>query len=439
MAKKNIFIVGQEFSTYVSRLYDKISESNHAYNFLSEWQKSFSESPVFSDSDVIEKVPLKAYGLGNILKALLLILFSPYIYKDIFFILFFNRLGGARSLFRIHWEPAIMLTGVLTQKDINVVHVHFVDNLNVRYLKYLPSRIKVVCTFWGSDLFMSRSLWEHYYQCKSITKADIITVTTPEMEMVIASKFGQEAVAKIRNTTFMLSPELFQLIDAHKLTDDKEAVLKTFRSKFGIPDNKIIIAIGNNARLENNHLQILTELTALSPEAKQRLFLVIPASYGNSSSEYFTEVILLAGKTGIPHLFIKDFLPDAEIAHLRLITDIYLHLPIDDALSGTAIEFMYAGKIFITGGWLPYSLFRRHGLHYHQINNFSEINNTLENILSDIKNHTERSARNIPIIRNTLHPDKVVSGWIDMYDSLFTPDMIDIEKRGSMPVSGLNN
>lgn len=431
MGKKNIFIVGQEFSTYVSRLYDKISESNHAYNFLSEWQKSFSESPVFSDSDLIEKVPLKALGFGNILKALALIVFSPHIYVDIFFLLFFNRLSGVKSLFKIHWEPAIMLTGILKQKDINVVHVHFVDNLNVRYLKYLPSNVKIVCTFWGSDLFMSRSLWEHYYQCKSIMKADIITVTTPEMEMVIASKFGQEAVAKISNTTFVLSPELFQLIDAYKLMDNKEAELKTFTLKSGIPDNKIIIAIGNNARLENNHLQILTELSVLPPEIKQQLFLIIPASYGNSSSDYFKEVISLAGKIGIPHLFIKEFLPDAEIAYLRLVTDIYLHLPVDDALSGTAIEYMYAGKIFITGSWLPYSLFRKHGLHYHLVNSFSEISNMLENIISDIENNAQKSEGNIPIIRNTLHPNKVVDGWIHMYDSLFASEMKDMEKSGS--------
>lgn len=417
-SKRDVLIVGQEFSGFVVKLYDAICEKSQSFTFLSEWRDELGRAASYTVSNSIEKIGFKdTRRLTVRIKALLLILFRPYVYKDLFLVVIYNNFRGLRSTLNAHWKSALMLKGPLSKRLPKVFHYHYIEPANLRYIDYLPKHVKVVCTFWGSDIFLGEDVWFYYQQQKALKRADRITVSTPEMKRMVVSKYGVGMEEKICHTFFSLSPQLFSFLDTY--LNQPKVNTNNFKSRFNVPNGSVVVAIANNGNRRNNHLKIIRALAQLKEDTKQQICLLFHMSYGVPKDGYLDEVRKLVENSGIKYVIVTAFLTDEDLAQMRMVTDIYIHLPETDALSGTAIEYMYAGKILLTGAWLPYSLFHKIGLRFFDVQDFHGITDSIEKILSGRTQLEEEVQKNRDIIGRALHPKSVADEWISLYNMLF--------------------
>lgn len=417
MDDRRIYLIGQEFSLYISRLYDKIAEKTNEFTFSSEWHASMSGSNIYVESRSINKIEVAdTYSAFKKIISLSRILFIPAFWREVFYAVRMNQVKGLRSLYSytmaFHILPQIIRKSIIDKQNFSSFHFHYLHPNNLRLLDYLPQKSNVICTFWGSDIFLQDSDWENYHVAKALKKAQVITVTTKEMANAVLEKYGEDLKQKIRYCTFILDESLFRLIENFttnaSLKDD-------FRDKFKIPKEKVVISIGNNGRLANNHMQVIEQLCMLDEKVRQNIFIIIPLTYGIEQPGYAEMLGDALKDGGFQFMVLRDFLSLEELAGFRSVTDIYIHVPGDDALSGTAIEYMYGGNILVTGSWLPYSYFRDIRLNYFVIDDIPRITHTINDILLNLAAQKNLVKNNTAIIKRHIHPDSVVSGWIDSY------------------------
>ncbi|MFN4201145.1 MAG: glycosyltransferase family 4 protein [Fervidobacterium gondwanense] len=169
---------------------------------------------------------------------------------------------------------AIYISKKISSEKPDVVHIHFLDPLNVFY-KSLLKDAKVIITLWGSDLYRypTRSLLKKLLQKFLIKRADIITVVSPKMKNDFQKIFGFED-KPILLTRFAIPIDL-SIIDS--LSEDK---LRWFRRRFSVGENEIIITLGYSADPGKKHMYMIDEIVKLYNTFKN-IFVFLPMTYGN--------------------------------------------------------------------------------------------------------------------------------------------------------------
>src|SRR5690606_32383906 len=123
-----------------------------------------------------------------------------------------------------------------------------------------------------------------------------------------------------------------------------------------------------------NHLEIIHQLASLPESNKKELKFVFLMTYANKDKiNYAKQIAIACEVAGLNFHLITDFLTPKNLALLKLSTDVFIHLPESDAMSGTLLEAAYAGNKVITGSWLPYKKFKQCGMIYQEINNFNQL------------------------------------------------------------------
>ena len=274
----------------------------------------------------------------------------------------------------------------------------------------------MICSFWGSDLFRTENKFQFYFQQKALKRANIITLHNEEMEEFVLTKFGKELKPKIRKTLFPLDSKLFKLIDTYQTEVNK---IDTFKSEILTTDNKKkIVAIGHNANKHNNHIAILNELKNIPHELKKDIQFVFLMTYGEVNKEgYIKEISKLCKSQSLNHLFITEYLSVDDLALFKLATDVFIHLPNSDAMSGSLTEAAYAGSNIITGSWLPYSKFSKAGLCFSKISSFNEL---IPQLIYELDNPITLSdkTKNISGIKSTFFENKIAPDWVAVYKEL---------------------
>ena len=121
----------------------------------------------------------------------------------------------------------------------------------------------------------------------------------------------------------------------------------------------------------------------------------------------------------IPYVVLDDYFLDDDLALLRLATDIFLHMPESDALSAALTETAYAGGVTITGDWLPYSPFKKAGMHLLYCAACSDVTATIAANLEDFIGLRQRMAhQNILAVQNNFFPTVTTDGWLKIFDEL---------------------
>ena len=100
-----------------------------------------------------------------------------------------------------------------------------------------------------------------------------------------------------------------------------------------------------------------------------------------------------AAAAGLEFRIVQRYLDRQELAAFRIASDILIHLPVSDALSGTVLETVYAGNAVITGSWLPYSPFRKAGLPLVTVENVAALSSCISDTLLRLTELKQRSGR----------------------------------------------
>ena len=167
------------------------------------------------------------------------------------------------------------------------------------------------------------------------------------------------------------------------------------------------VIIGNNGNKTNNHIKIITSLSALDQEVKKNTLFILPLAYA-LTDEYKSELIETCNSSDLKTALLFTYLSWEDLAKLKIAVDVLIMMPVSDSFSSYFIESLYAGNKCIVGSWLPYEIFRRIGLRFWEADDFENLPSILEKVLKseygNIKDYRK-------IIRNNFYSKRVVEKW----------------------------
>lgn len=281
----------------------------------------------------------------------------------------------------------------------DIINIQFVTIKDLKRLQYYKKRnTKTILTFWGSDIL--RASPKQLEQMSSfINKADLITTDALCTQKAVLKQFTN--VKKIETIYFgdNICEEIDKIID----------IAQSYRKEFSLSDNKIIVAIGYNARETQQHLKVLYEIGKMNSNELNNYQFLFQFSYCLEDSEYIKKVLDYAKEIKIDYIVIDNYLTSFELAKLRLSVDIFINSQTTDAFCNTVKEYLLAKTIILNPSWLRYEELDKWGLRVLEYKSFEELTSLLINYKELITN--KELNNNSSIIKNYVGWDSCKKRW----------------------------
>ena len=292
--------------------------------------------------------------------------------------------------------------------DFDIVHVSFLQREKMWSLKYLRKHTsKIVCTFWGSDLFREKEsrLKEYAF---FFPYADAITFSTEEMKERFQYTYGHRFDDKLCRLRFGVSA-------LEQIATD-EAKIKEAKSFCHIPSDKCCITVGYNGAAAQQHLRIIEALKETIIRYRDRICLLIPFTYGGDSI-YQKEIENVLQACGCDYRIIDRYMNDRDLGMLRMATDMFIHGQMTDALSASVQEYLYAGKLVFSPAWIPYRELKQAGIYYIEYSSFEDLGMRVGHYLEQGPDPLEREQlfSNSQKIWKLSSWESVSDGWKKLY------------------------
>lgn len=407
---KKILVLGVNQNNFLSFLYSKLKSFDSTFIIAAPFVKDLNKNVIhdfwmYDNNLVSHKKTFLA-----ILQSIFLVFFDKHVYQTFFFILLVEK--KIKKSFHFVFKHVQAKIFFITNNNFNefeTFHFHFMQYSYLRELFLVPKGKKIVCTFWGSDLLRTSDVFNFYFVKKALNRANIITCQSLELKEIILSKFGRNLDDKIKIAIFPVDEKIYADIDLNRT---QENVINSFKEKYEYSLSKINVLIGHNGSALNNHVKILESLKAI--QNKDKIHLIVNLNYAldaHKKIEYKAKLTQLLEQSGMSFVLLETFFSKEELAISRLATNVFIHMPICDALSGTMLELMYASSIVITGSWLPYKTFRKAQINYYEIDDFSEIQFKLDSLIENFQSEKERAKNNKGLIQEYFFTDTLIENW----------------------------
>lgn len=407
---KKILVLGLGQNNFLSFLYSTLKKYNSSYTisvpFYNEITSDSSHETWMYDNKNIE---LKN-NLISILRSLFICLFSKHFYQTFYFIFFVEKKIG--KAFHFCFKQLIAKGFFLRNNNFqyyDTFHFHFMQYSYLRELFLVPKNKKIVCTFWGSDLLRTNDILNFYFVKKALNRATVITCQSQELKEIILSKFGRNLTNRIQIALFPTYEKIYDLMDVN---EQNHEAINLFKSNYSYSNDKLNVLIGHSGSTSNNHLKIIKSLENL--KHKNKIHLIINLNYAITSTEkeiYTNELTEVLNTLDISSVILEKFFVNDDLAISRLSSDIFIHAPVSDALSGTMLELLYASNVVITGSWLPYKTYRKANLNYHEIYDFFELSEKLDVIIDTISSEKIKASKNKAFIKDYFSNDRIIVNW----------------------------
>ena len=294
-------------------------------------------------------------------------------------------------------------------ENYSIIDIHFFSPIYDRLIPELRRRSKKIkITIWGSDLYRVDSK-RREEQRVIYHMVDIIQIETTQISNDFL-KYFPEFESKIRIAHF----GIIQLDIISRLV--RKTSYNFYRRELKLPEEKIILTCGTNGSEGHQHLKMLDCIDGLSAEIKEKLFLVIPMTYGGSKS-YIAKVHKKVKSMSLPYRLPDSYLSLKDLCQYRIISDITLTIQVSDALASAIQEHIYAGDILIAGDWLPYGVLNDNGVFY-LTTSIELLSDTITNTVKDFDLLRIKCSRNSEKISQLSAWDNVIKGWTDIYNEI---------------------
>lgn len=291
----------------------------------------------------------------------------------------------------------------------DIVNFHYVDK---RYAKYSDLFVKktknIVTTFWGSDLLRGNiDTLEEYLPLLENSK--IISMVKGIQNSF--KKTYPKYTNKLRTTMFGLS--ILDEIKKVEISDEQN-----FKLKHNLKDNKIYITVGYNGSPAQQHEKLLLFLNNLKKDYKDKIFLLIPFTYGGNE-DYKLRVLKLIEESDLEYKAFFKFLSHKELAILRCVSDITLNIQKTDAFSASISESLVARNIVLVGDWLPYEIYKSWGVTYFK-SSLDCFTKSIEKILNNYNHYkdSEMFYINSDTVYERLRWEEAINLWVSVYEEL---------------------
>ena len=294
--------------------------------------------------------------------------------------------------------------------NYDIIHVHYMEDIILRdvdcFLKNIQG--KLIVSVWGSD-FLRATKEKKEKILKLLNQAKFITISNSKIEKSLRSYYKESLLNDNITTNYFIIEPLYVLNEIKKKYTKEES-----SKLLSLDNNRIIVTIGYNASIMQQHLKILKVLEQ-QDELKyhrNKIKIVFPVTYPKNEP-YIKKLKEKAKKSCYKIEFLERFMTNEEVAHLRNATDIMVQLQTTDMLSASMLEHLYAGNKVITGSWLPYDELRDMGLVFESIDSIENLPLTLLNVINKINIDNNN---NEEIINVFFKKDLLVKKWTKLYD-----------------------
>lgn len=302
-----------------------------------------------------------------------------------------------------------LLTEILNRYQFfDAVHIHYVNFRKLKAVNKLRNNTnRVVCSFWGSDLYRSSN-----HELKQITRllkiADRITFCTEDMKTYFDSHVKHNFADKISVLDFGI--EALDSIDRFMDNIDE------CKDELGIPKDGIVISVGYNGIKAQQHCKVIDELKKLPTDIQEKLVVVFPLNYG-LTEEYSEEIQTHLSDACFSYFLFKMFMNKEDISKLRVLTDIFIHAQTTDALSASVQEYIYAKKIVINPAWIKYSSLEKQNVFYERYDSFGELPGLILKYCNKeiIESMDVLLSHNHEVIKNMSSWETLRRQWISLY------------------------
>lgn len=258
-----------------------------------------------------------------------------------------------------------------TDNEYDAIHIFYLSAIyGVLWRKIKSKGRKKILTIFGSEFYRSNAVIK-YLQERMIREADIISASNQQTLDDFCSFFNVP-LQKRYNVHFGLSV-------LTELTHVTEQDILNFKLSNEI-QNKLLVACGYNGSENQNHINIITELSKIKHLLQD---IVLVFHFHEYKKEYKQQLEELLTFNGLHFLFLTGSLTNKDLAVFRKSIKVLIQLQTTDQLSGSMIEHIAAKSMVITGSWLPYNVLDDLGIKLFKIRSFSDLPDALLKTLSD--------------------------------------------------------
>jgi len=265
---------------------------------------------------------------------------------------------------------------------------------------------KLFVFFYGSDLnnrnYIKNSFTKLFYFADKL-------IATNKSIFKILDKYLEKSRIEEKKLEIFLPQGHFKLYEPFEIKDKV-----FFKKELRLPEDKVIILVGNNGTENEQHEAMVFQLSKLPN--REDYFFVFPFSNRlDHSINRINKITALAknllGENNFR--FIPDFISYQQMALYRMASNIFLHLRRIDMLAVSMFESNMAYCQVITGNWLPYQFYLEK-VKVEVISDFSQINDTIKKVLNDPGLPGKLRHNRRVVLRDYHH--KVMDKWMGLYE-----------------------
>ena len=113
----------------------------------------------------------------------------------------------------------------------------------------------------------------------------------------------------------------------------------------------------------------------------------------------------------------EEFLTADNLSRLRIVSDVYITIPVSDAASASMLEYLLCGNVVIAGKWLLYKFWEDLGLFFLRVDEH-ELSEGILNVIENYQEYKHRTSQNRMLIMENLCWEKKIQDWKTMFESL---------------------
>lgn len=261
----------------------------------------------------------------------------------------------------------------------------------------------------GSDFYRAAECQRNFNK-NIIACADCITAETRGTVRDFEAYYGDVLKHPLGLLPFGI--EVLELIQKCENTTQEE-----IKSRFRIPNGRIVVTCGHNANTAHQHMEIIEALQQLPEERKEQIVCVFPMTYPQGTESYVKAVREKLGQSGLTFVVLTEFMDFGGMAAYASISDIMIHVQTTDQLSSTMLEEMYAGSLVIAGSWLPYESLHEMGIYFLDVGEMAELADVLEDAIIHLDVYREKCAGNRDIVWRHSSWDALAPRWHALWEN----------------------
>lgn len=300
---------------------------------------------------------------------------------------------------------------ILSNNHYDLVNIHFLPANTEQYVKVAHKhRVKIMLTPLGSDVLRVKKIFIPTLK-RAFVEADYVSgnIVTGFCQQV--KKMFSVPDNKIKNLGY--GSETISSIIEMKGKFSKQQMCEML----SIPFSPYYICCGYTASLAQHHdimIDAIAKNKDLLPEGTR---LIIPLSYGPAKEALKKSVAKQCEQYGLPYTLLTEYMTVEQVACLRFVSNLFIHIQPTDAYNASLQEFLIADTEVINGKWLPYPSLEEHGIPYHILSSIDDLPREIEKILSHegLRPQLSKEAED-EIIGNAWN--KKIKDWVDAYKTI---------------------